>query len=132
MQWSHVTPNSFPVNARKVYAALSPRGVFYLNQGALLKLGDPPAVRLMYNADRKVIGIAPVPIHTTESFLLRRKDGDRVASRTFAAAPFCREIGILPDRTIQFPEPKIEDGILILDTTTTIYAPRRGILKSRS
>lgn len=130
MQWSYIHPSSFPFNARKIYAALSPRGVFYLNHGALLQLGDPPAVKLMYNAIRKVIGIAPVPIHTDESFLLRRKDGDRVASRTFAAAPFCREIGLLPDRTIQFLDSKVEDGILILDITKTIYAPRRGVVKN--
>ena len=131
MQWTQIRPSSFPVNARRIYIALNRRGEFYLNQGAMLKLGDPPAVKLMYDPVRKLIGIAPALAHTKDTFRLRAKDGDRYASRVFAAVAFCRAMGILPNRTIQFRDPGIEDGMLVLDTTITTHAPQLGTRKSR-
>ena len=131
MTWTEIRPSSFPVNARRIYVALGPRGEFYLNHGALIKLGEPSAVKLMYDAERKLIGIAPALTHTKDTFRLRYKDGEHCAGRNFAASPFCHAIGLLPDRTIQFRDPRIEDGLLILDPAATVFAPRRGTLKNQ-
>lgn len=95
----------------------------------MMKLREPSAVKLMYDPERKLIGIATALTHTKDTFRLRDKDGEHCAGRNFAAALFCTAIGLLPDRSIQFPDPRIEDGILIPDVNTTIHAPRRGTLK---
>ena len=37
-----------------------------------------------------------------------------------------KHLGILPERTILFRAPKIEDGVIVLDLKTTIHAPQRA------
>lgn len=130
MEWTIFDPAALPRNAREIYTTLNPKGEFYLNAAALRRLGHPPAVRLMFNRERGLIGIAPVPLKSKGTFVLRRKDGDRVASRVVAAASFCRVFNLLPEKTIQFRNPRIdENGILILDSKATAPALQRGTFK---
>ena len=133
MQWTNFDPFVLPATARTIHVTLDPRGQFYLNQGAMMKLAEPVAVRLMFNKEERLIGIAAAPLKTKTSFELRSKYGEDAPGRTFRCTPFCKELGILPDRTIMFRDPKIQDGILVLDLKTTIYAPRRAApLESRN
>ena len=115
-----------PKAAREIHVTLGPRGNFYLNSGAMNKLGEPVAVRLMFNKEAGLIGITAAPLRAKGALELRAKYGDDSPGRTFRCTPFCIELGVLPERTIMFRDPKIEDGVLILDINTTIYAPRRA------
>ena len=126
MQWTNFDPITLPKAAREIHVTLGPRGVFYLNSGAMVKLGDPVAVRLMFNKEAGLIGIAAVPLKAKGAIELRAKYGEDSPGRSFRCTPFCKELGILPERTIMFRDPKIEDGVLILDINTTIPAPRRA------
>jgi len=117
-----------PVTARTTHVTLSPRGEFYLNYGAMLKLGEPVAVRLMFDKEERLVGIAAGPLNAKASFELRAKYGPDTPARIFRATSFCQHLGILPDRTILFREPQIRDGVLVLDLKTTVYAPRRAAL----
>jgi hypothetical protein len=80
----------------------------------------------MFEKDERLIGIASAPLNAKASYKLRSKYGSDVTSRIFRATSFCRHLGILPDRTIMFRDPKIENGVLVLDLKTTVYAPKRA------
>ena len=109
-----------------MHVTLDPRGQFYLNQGAMIKLGEPVAVRLMFNKELGLIGIAAAPLKAKSAIELRAKYGEDASGRVFRATAFCKALGILPDRTILFRDPRIEDGVLVLEINTTIFAPRRA------
>ncbi len=126
MQWTNFDPYVLPKAVSEIHVTLGPRGTFYLNGGAMMKLGEPVAVRLMFNKEAGLIGIAPVPLKAKGAIELRAKYSDGSPGRTFRCTPFCNELAILPERTIMFRDPKIEDGILILDINTTTHAPRRA------
>ena len=91
-----------------------------------MKLGEPVAVRLVFNKEERLIGIAAAPLKAKASFELRSKYGEDAPGRVFRATSFCRHLGILPERTILFRDPKIEDGVIVLDLKTTVHAPQRA------
>ncbi|MDI1241059.1 MAG: hypothetical protein PSX80_03960 [bacterium] len=126
MQWTNFDPFILPKTATEIHVTLGPRGNFYLNSGAMMKLGDPVAVRLMFDKEAGMIGITAAPLKAKGAIELRAKYGEDSPGRTFRCTPFCNELGILPERTIMFRDPKIEDGVLILNINTTIPAPRRA------
>ena len=126
MEWTNFDPSMIPETARTIHVTLSPRGEFYLNDGAMMILGDPVAVRLMYERDARLIGIAATPLNAKMSYELRPKYGSDVAARIFRATSFCQHLGILPDRTIMFRDLNFDNGVLALDLKTTVYAPRRA------
>ena len=109
-----------------MHVTLNRRGLFYLNHEAVMRLGEPVAVRIMFNKEAGLIGIAAAPLNGKGSFQLRSKHGSESAARTFIAKSFCTLIGILPERTLFFRDPTIEEGVLVLDLKSTEYAPRRA------
>src|SRR5688572_6835854 len=123
MQWQQFDISKMPPAMRRTHVTLDPLGVFYLNHGAMFDLGEPVAVRLMYEKDAGLIGIAAAPLKAKGAIELRTKYGEDSPVRIFHARQFCHHLGILPERTIMFCEPKLEDGVLILDLNTTIHAP---------
>lgn len=126
MQWMNFDPSMLPQSERAVHVTLDRRGQFYLNREAVIKLGEPVAVRVMFNKEAGLIGIAAAPLNGKGSFELRSKHGSESAARTFIAKSFCNLIEILPERTLLFLDPRIEDGVLVLDLNSTDCAPRRA------
>jgi hypothetical protein len=126
MQWTTFDDSMVPKVVRETRVTLSPRGDFYLNSGAVAALGDPVAVRVLFNKEEGKIGIAAAPLKSKGSYQLCTKYGRCAASRKFRALQFCRHLGILPENTIMFLNPKLENGILVLNIHTTVIAPRRG------
>ena len=115
-----------PKMIREPRVTLNQRGDFYLNEGAVLALGDPVAVRMLFNKEEGKIGIAAAPLKTKGSYQLCTKYGRCTASRKFRALQFCRHLGILPINTVRFLDPKIENGVLVLNIHSTVISPRRG------
>ena len=116
-----------PKTARDLHVTLSPRGEFYLNEAAMIKLGEPVAVRLMSDKIAGLIGITAAPLKAKASFELRMKYGEDSPGRIFRATEFCRHLGLQFDRTVLFREPKVEDGVLVLNINTTVYARKRAM-----
>lgn len=136
MQWTNFDPTVTKPATAVNHVTLSPRGEFYLNETAMMNLGYPSAVRLMFEEGEKLVGIAAAALNAKASYELRPKYGTDTPARIFRATSFCRHIGMLPDRTIVFRDPKIENGVLILDPANTDTAPQRGraarAIRSRS
>lgn len=120
-----------PPAARALHVTLSSRGDFYLNCGAMIKLGEPVAVRLVFNKEERLIGIAAAPLKAKGAIELRAKYGSDSSGRSFCARPFCLHLDILPERTIVFRDPRVQDGILVLDLNSTTPAPRRAVSLER-
>lgn len=131
MTWTSFDAKLMPRAAKVMHVTLSPRSEFYLNQGAMIKLGEPVAVKLLYNKPAGLMGIAAVPLNAKASIELRPKYGAEASGRVFRATEFCKSLGLQFDRTIMFRDPKIEDGILVLDINTTVYAPKRAVSMER-
>ncbi len=129
MQWISFDESMMPKVVRETRVTLSPRGDFYLNEGAVHRLGDPVAVRMLFNKEEGKIGIAAAPLKTKGAYELCSKYGRNAASRKFRALQFCRHLGILPERTIEFLEPKLEDGVIVLNIHKTIISPRSVALE---
>lgn len=72
MQWTNYDPFIFTKAVSRIHVTLGPRGVFYLNAGAMRNLGEPVAVRLMFNKEEGLIGIAPVPLKAAACEIRRR------------------------------------------------------------
>ena len=120
-------PNHSSEDGGKPARDTQPRGDFYLNSAAMISLGDPFAVRLMSDRDAGLIGIAAAPLKAKTSFELKMKYGADSPGRVFRATEFCRSLALQFKRTILFREPKVENGVLILNIHTTIFAPKRAI-----
>ena len=89
MQWTNFDPDTVPPPAREMHVTLDPRGLFYLNHGVIVNLADPVAVRLMFDKEEGLIGMAAVPLRSKASFELRAKHGSASPARTFIAKAFC-------------------------------------------
>jgi hypothetical protein len=126
MQWTNFDDSMIPKVVRDARVTLSPRGDFYLNESVVNSLGDPVAVRMLFNKEEGKIGITAAPLHSQGSFRLCTKYGRSAVARKFRALQFCRLLGILPDHTIMFLNPNLENGILVLNTRSTTIAPHRG------
>ena len=126
MQWTKFDDSMVPKPVRDPRVTLNQRGDFYLNEGAVLALGDPVAVRVLFNKEEGKIGIAAAPLKTKGSYQLCTKYGRCAASRKFRALQFCRHLGILPENTVMFLDPKLENGVLVLNINSTVISPRRG------
>jgi hypothetical protein len=130
MQWTNFDVSMMPPAARAMHVTLSSRGDFYLNQAVMVKLGEPVAVRLMFNKEERLIGIAAAPLKAKGAIELRMKYGLESPGRTFCARPFCLHLDILPERTIVFRDPKVHDGVVVLDLNSTDYPRPRAVTVS--
>jgi hypothetical protein len=101
-----------------VNVTVNNRGYFFLNGKALLEMGEPDAVVLMYDAKERVIGMQRAPIGRKSSYLLKRK-AKNTAGRIVYAVNFCRHHDITPKCTLRFTAPEVKNGVLILDLKET-------------
>ena len=101
-----------------VNVTMNKRGNFFLNGKALIAMGEPDAVVLMYDAKKRVIGMQRAPIVRKSSYLLKLK-AKNTAGRIVYTANFCRHHGITPNCTLRFTAPEVKNGILILDLKET-------------
>ena len=102
----------------RINITFSKRGEFFLNGKALLEMGEPDAVVLMFDEKKRVIGMQRAPIGRKSSYLLKRK-AKNTAGRIVYAVNFCRRFNITPKRTLRFTAPEVKNGILILDLKET-------------
>lgn len=97
---------------------LNRRGVLLLNKHAYEALGSPAAVKLLFEEDRRCIGLMPHDIRHTNAFPVKQKD--RWHNRVIQLTSFCRHHGIDIRRTVLFNEVDIDrEGMMRLDLNRT-------------
>lgn len=101
------------------------RGVALLNKSAYLALGQPEAVKLLFDRKRRVIGLRPVQPDERNAYRIRKK-GDSATYQVGMTA-FLASHGI--DATISRRwKAQMVEGVLAVDTrepATEVIRPRR-------
>ncbi|MEP6946179.1 MAG: hypothetical protein ABJA02_09705 [Acidobacteriota bacterium] len=97
----------------KMHVTLSFDGNILMNRFTFEAMGSPANVVMLFDPVNRRIGIRPAAADARNSFELRQR-GPRTTRRV-RAQPFVKKWNIIPDRTIKFRDPEIDNGILILD-----------------
>lgn len=94
-----------------------------LNAHAYQAFGEPPAVEMLFDGNRNIIGLKPCDPQKKNAFTFRRsKQGKHVQ---ISIGAFLTHFEIKPTRTVLFEEIDIDsDGILTLDMTKTTAVSR--------
>lgn len=94
------------------------KNVLTFNKYAAKMLGNPDAVKLMFEKKESLIGVVASSMKDKDAFPLKPKSGGM--NWVVHTAPFCRHHGIMIDKTERFNRPDIdEQGILRLDLKDT-------------
>ena len=127
-QWEEFRGGPTRPSQEQLRVTLGPRGSIYFNRRAYREMGEPPALRLMFERIESMIGMAPASLDDKHAFPVKPHG---VTAYTLAAAPFCRHFGIKVVRTERFDEPYVDsEGILRLDLRRT-HTVGRTIGRSR-
>jgi hypothetical protein len=98
---------------------LSKRDVLLLNRLAYEALGSPAAVKLMYEEDKRMIGVLPQDPRRQNAFPVAKKD--KASYRRIYIRPFCRHWGIDTPRTVLFNEIDFDNnGMMRLELNGTV------------
>jgi hypothetical protein len=100
---------------------LSRRNVLTMNKAAYEALGSPATVKLMYEEDRRMIGIMPHDERRANAFPVKQCSGKASNSRRIYLHPFCTHNGIDIRRTLLFNEIDIDRvGMMRLELNRTV------------
>lgn len=116
-QWEQYSFENRNGSPRVLQATLNKRGWILFNQHTWQELGLPGEVVLLFDRRTGTIGVrgaGPLDKHT-----LKVVETSKVGNRLVRANSFCRELNVLPTRTVRFTAPTIENGVLVLDLTMT-------------
>lgn len=99
---------------------LSNRDVLTMNKAAYEALGSPAAVTLMYEEDKRMIGIKPGDTRRSNSFPVKQCSGKTAKSRKIHLHPFCHHCGIKTRQTVLFNDVDFDNaGMMRLDLNGT-------------
>jgi len=109
-------------------ATIQKRGLISLNRSAYQALGNPEAVELLWDAERKIIGFRPAPLENPNAYPARPQStkSDR-GPVLIAGNLFTRYIGLDTTEARRWV-PTVEDGILCIDLNT----PGQRVTSNRS
>lgn len=128
--WEEYDMGPTKARAERIHATINRKNTILINGNLHTRLGNPEAVKLLFDRVNSVIGIVAVPATLANSFPVTVPAAGR--HRLIRATPFCRHFGISIDSTTYFREPEIDDqGILRLDLKNTAMIRRRPLIRKR-
>ena len=101
-------PDNQEVNT--AFVSLRAGGVLGVNKAADQMFGKPSAVRLMFDPERRRIGIAPTDKNDPRGWV----DEWRRGGFQIPAKRFCEHYGITPAQSTRYT-PKVIEGVLIIE-----------------
>jgi len=114
--------------ARNMRVSLNDRGTFSLNQKAFDGLNSPAAVELLYDKTTGVIAVRPCSPELKHSYPVKKQGNNK--SYLIRSLAFLGYYNLQIIRTVLFDEPKVESGVLFLNTRTAVQIPERMTKKS--
>jgi hypothetical protein len=94
------------------------RGLFSLNDAAQSLIGTPEAIQFLWDSERRLIGLKPVPINTPNAYPARRMSASTRSSNhgpvIGAGTMFTKFIELDTSKAHRWI-PRLEDGLLIID-----------------
>ena len=122
-KWEKFNGRPFGNSASKeVRVTLNKNSYLQLNRHAYDALGQPAAVELFYEGNRRAIGVKPTDLCRTNAFPVRNS-----ASRhkRICAAAFCHHYRIRLASTMLFQNVEMgRDGMMVLDLMNTVKVSR--------
>ena len=99
-------------SVKTIFVTIQRRGNFSLNRSAFKALGEPSAVKLLFNRSKRQIGFRPAISNDFRSVPVRRQGHSD--SYLIAGLTFCKEYDI-DTTTARRYEGEMQEGILIVD-----------------
>lgn len=94
------------------------RGLFSLNDAAQSLIGTPEAIQFLWDSERRLIGLKPVSLDTSNAYPARRQvTSSRSTNRgpvLIAGTMFTKFIQLDTSKARRWI-PRLEDGLLIID-----------------
>ncbi len=115
--------HSAPVSLDPTFT-LQKKGIISLNKAAFDAMGQPKAVKLLFDRAARIIGFRPVPVETANAYPVR-KQGES-PTYLIAGTAFCHYYGIETEQTRRYPARAYDDvwGIDLTDEATVIVGAR--------
>ena len=122
--WIEFNDSTIELRHRSPHVLLGVTRTFRINAKAYELLGEPKAVRFLFDVGRSRIGIRAEDPDAPHAFPVKRnQSGQTVLVR---GALFCNKYGIKPTTTVDFQDVRRDgEGTLLLDLTTA--KPHRTI-----
>lgn len=108
-------------------ATLQRKGLLSLNRAAVVALGEPEALELLYDPKARAIGLRPIAISEHKAYPIRQQLGAR--SYMVSAAKLCSYYGIDTSTALRYA-PTMVDGMLVIELDKSLgdaTGPRLGI-----
>ena len=109
----------FTVSARKGPIAptvtFAVRGVITFSISAIEQMGHPEAVKLLYDADERVVGFKPASKDEKNAYPLRKTTGSDKTPKAVSASAFIRHVNVTEDGNSYRWPIFMEDGIACAD-----------------
>src|SRR6266404_7535387 len=103
---------------------LGQKGTFYLNGIAYQALGEPVAVEMLYDGNRRIIGLKPTNPAKRNAFVIKAH-GKNGNYKRISAAAFCTHFRIRLQNTVLFEDVGVDhDGVMRLDLGNVITVGR--------
>ncbi|MDI1240818.1 MAG: hypothetical protein PSX80_02710 [bacterium] len=124
--WIEFNDSTTELRHRSPHVLLGVTRTFRINAKAYELLGEPKAVRFLFDVGRSRIGIRAESPEKPHAFPVKRNQSGRTV--LVRGALFCNKYGIKPDTTVDFQDVRQDsEGTLLLDLTTAkAYRTFRG------
>ncbi|MDI1243390.1 MAG: hypothetical protein PSX80_15870 [bacterium] len=122
MEWRVLPKGDVGAQFPLLYATLNPQGSIVISRPTHERLGSPDGYLIMFDPLRHRLALKPAPDSDPNAYPARVIG--RSGAKIIRAHRMIREFGIQPPETIEFPEAKIVDEVLILDLQTAKPSPR--------
>ena len=111
------------------------RGLISINRAAYALMKEPEAVELMWDRERKLVGLRPVPIEAANAYPVRPQSADSQRGPLLIAGNlFTKYIGLNTDEAHRWT-PRMEGEILCIDVGTPgakVNSNRRAVEKKET
>jgi hypothetical protein len=106
----------------EVRVTLGRSGVFYLNRKAYEVLGGAKAVEMLFDGNKRIVGLRPVDPAQRNAFVIKAHSRNNYRIQ---AAPFCRHLKLNAESTLLFDAAELTtEGILELPMDKTVSVGR--------
>ena len=123
-RWETFEGRQYRVEARtEARVTLGAKGTFYLNGVVYEALERPAAVEMLYDGNRRIIGLKPTDPRRHNAFIVKQHTKGNY--KRISAAAFCAHFRLKFPRTLLFEKVDIDnDGVLLLDLNTALEVGR--------
>lgn len=102
----------------QIRSSINPTGEITFDLATYRRMGEPQAMVLLYERSTRTIGLKPARLDSPNAVIVRIRH--ERSNRVVRSQPFLKLNNIVVDRTLRFPYPRLEGGILVLDMRTAI------------